>query len=116
MTIETSTEGGVTVLRLDGDADLQAVPVLSEAVQAQVNTKAPALVVDFSGVRFVGTPVWAVMVSYYKRSRQWSGRLVLCGMTGRVEASFNMVRLGEFIVHRPTVAEALAVAQAPTEG
>lgn len=108
MNIQEKTEQGVLVISLDGDADLATVPAFQELMRKKMQEKHPRLVVDFSKVTFVNTPVWAVVVEYYQHSRKNDTEIALAAMQDRVEASFNIVRLGDLIPHFSTVEEALA--------
>lgn len=112
MKIQQSQIEDTVVVELDGDADLMLVPQFREALRARMKDGTKALVVDFSKVNFVSTPAWAVIVEYFKHTQKSGGRLAIAGLNGRAEASFNIVRLGEFITHRPTVEEAVSALRA----
>jgi anti-anti-sigma factor len=108
MKIQQRKLDDAVVVELAGEADLVLVPEFREILRARMKDGTRALVVDFSGVNFVSTPVWAVVVEYFKHTQKAGGGLALAGLQGRAEASFNIVRLGEFITHRPTVEEAVS--------
>lgn len=112
MNLKERNENSTIVIELEGDADLATVPAFQEAVRAKIKENVPSLVLDFSKVTFVNTPVWAVVVEYYQHSHKSGSKLALAGLQDRVEASFNIVRLGEFINHFPTVEEALKAVSA----
>lgn len=101
-------DGGGLILELDGEADLAAAPAFQAAVRGIIEQNLPLLLIDFSKVTFVNTPIWAVAVEYYQHTTKSDSKLALVGMQGRVEASFNIVRLGEFIHHFATTDEAIA--------
>lgn len=111
MKLTERNEQGVTVIELEGEADLATVPEFQSAMREKMKDNLPRLVIDFSKVTFVNTPVWAVVVEYYQHAHKSETEIALAGLKDRVEASFNIVRLGEFIPHFPTVTEAL---QAPS--
>lgn len=94
-------------MSLRGDADLAAVPVIQEHLHAAMAEMVPYLVIDFTGTDFVNTPVWALVVEYYQHTLKTGTRLALAGLHGRVLASFEIVRLGEFVKSHATVEEAL---------
>lgn len=100
-------ESGAAVIELEGEADLAAAPEFESAVREQMNKNPQLLVVDFAKVTFVNTPIWAVVVEYYQHATKNDLKFALSGLQGRVEASFNIVRLGEFIQHFPTVDDAV---------
>ena len=97
------------VVELEGEADLATVPSFQQLLRDQMSTTTTLwLVIDFSLVTFVNTPVWAVVVEYYQHARNSKTGLALAGLKSRVAASFNIVQLGNFIAHYPTVEEAVA--------
>jgi len=105
-----NTHSNATVIELEGEADLATVPEFQKLVREQMKAKVQRLIIDFSKVTFVNTPVWAVVVEYYQHASGTGTEFVLTGIQGRVEASFKIVRLGDFILHLPTVADALNAA------
>ncbi len=100
--------GDTVVVELDGDADMMIVQEFREVLRGHMKGGTKTLVVDFAKVNFVSTPAWAVIVEYFKHTQKSGGGVALAGLHGRAEASFNIVRLGEFIMHRPSVEEAAA--------
>jgi len=98
---------GAVIIELEGEADLATVPAFQDTMRAKMKEKLPHLVIDFSNVTFVNTPIWAVVVEYYQHTHKAKSAFALAGLKDRVEASFNIVRLGEFIPHFATVEEAL---------
>ncbi|MEM8952817.1 MAG: STAS domain-containing protein [Verrucomicrobiota bacterium] len=106
MTIDESEDNDLTIMTLAGEADLTAVPLFQEKMRAQMKKGTPKLIVDFSDVTFVNTPVWAVIVEYYQHTIKKGGAFAIAGLKDRVEASFNIVRLGEFIKHFSSIDEA----------
>lgn len=101
------THPNATVIELEGEADLATVPDFQKLVREQMKAKVQRLIIDFSKVTFVNTPVWAVVVEYYQHAIGAGTEFVLTGIQGRVEASFKIVRLGDFIAHLPAVEDAL---------
>jgi len=105
---QRSVDGGGVVIALEGEADLAAAPEFQAAVRKVMEEKPPVFVIDFSETTFVNTPIWAVVVEYYQFAKGEDLKFAVAGLSGRVEASFEVVRLGEFIPHYPTVDTALA--------
>ncbi len=100
-------ESGGVVIELEGDADLAAAPVFQEAVEGVMKDHATFLVIDFTKTTFVNTPIWAVVVQYYQHTTKANTGMAVSGLSGRVAASFGVVRLGEFISSYPTAEEAI---------
>lgn len=101
------TESNAVVIELEGDADLATVPEFQKLVREQMKAKVKRLIIDFTKVTFVNTPVWAVVVEYFQHASGAGTEFALAGIQGRVEASFKIVRLGDFITHLATLEEAL---------
>jgi anti-anti-sigma factor len=102
------TESNAVVIELEGDADLATVPEFQKLVREQMKANVKRLIIDFTKVTFVNTPVWAVVVEYFQHASGAGTEFALAGIQGRVEASFKIVRLGDFITHLPTLNEALS--------
>lgn len=109
MTVTEKKKGDALVLSLRGDADLAAVPTIQERLHEAIERRVPYLVLDFGGTDFVNTPVWALVVEYYQHTMKSGTRMALAGLHGRVLASFEIVRLGEFVKNYPTVDEAVGL-------
>lgn len=104
------THPNAVVIELEGEADLATVPEFQKVVREQMKANVKRLIIDFSKVTFVNTPVWAVVVEYFQHASGAGTEFALTGIQGRVDASFKIVRLGDFIPHLPTVADALSAA------
>ncbi|WP_395735682.1 STAS domain-containing protein [Prosthecobacter sp.] len=101
------THPNAVVIELEGEADLATVPEFQKVVREQMQAGVKRLIIDFSKVTFVNTPVWAVVVEYFQHASGAGTEFALTGIQGRVEASFKIVRLGDFIAHLPSVDVAL---------
>ena len=106
MNIESLQEERGHLVVLNGEADLSAVPSFQSIMREKIAENVTPLVVDFSNVTFVHTPIWAVLVEYYQHTTDTPAKFAIAGLRDRVEASFTIVRLDEFIPHYATVDEA----------
>lgn len=104
------THPNAVVVELEGEADLATVPEFQKVVREQMKSGVKRLIIDFSKVTFVNTPVWAVVVEYFQHASGAGTEFALTGIQGRVDASFKIVRLGDFITHLPTIEDALNAA------
>ena len=107
MTLREADDDQGSIIVLEGEADLAAVPLFQEAMRARAENRTPRVVVDFTGVTFVNTPIWAVVVEHYQAASKASTGFALAGLNGRVAASFEIVRLGDFIPAFETAEEAM---------
>tara|TARA_R110002096_G_scaffold60959_7_gene151785 strand:- start:1888 stop:2235 length:348 start_codon:yes stop_codon:yes gene_type:complete len=108
MNLQERTEQDALIIEIEGEADLSSVPLFQSLMREKMKEGNQCLIIDFSKVTFVNTPVWAVVVEYYQHALKANTEFRLAGLRDRVEASFNIVRLGDLIQHFPTVEEALA--------
>ena len=106
MTIEALEEERGHLVVLEGEADLSAVPSFQSIIREKIAAQVSSLVVDFSKVTFVNTPIWAVLVEYFQHTSQTGAKFAIAGLGARAEASFTIVRLDEFIPRYATVDEA----------
>ena len=108
MTLEEESRDSAEVLHLVGEADLAAVPAIQGKLREKMKSGVDLLIIDFSQTTFVNTPVWALVVEYFQHTLKKKKTFALSGLEGRVLASFDIVRLGEFVDHYPTIDEAIA--------
>jgi anti-anti-sigma factor len=107
MNLTERKEREVTVIELEGEADLATVPAFQTTMRDKMKENLEHLLLDFTRVTFVNTPVWAVVIEYFRHAQENESTLAVVGLRDRVEASFNIVRLGDFIPHYATANEAL---------
>ena len=81
---------------------------MREMLQTKASERVPAILLDFSEVKYIDSSGLATLVEYYQKSRSYSGQLALAGMSNRVRSVFDLVRLNEILSIYPDVAEARA--------
>lgn len=100
------SEDGVHLISLSGDIDLQHSPTMRKLLQAKAGEQIPVLVLDFTEVKYIDSSGLATLVEYYQKSRGYSGKIALAGLSKRVRSVFDLVRLNEIFSIYATVAEA----------
>jgi anti-sigma B factor antagonist len=103
----------VLIIKLSGEIDLQHSPVLRRLLQAKVCDKVPALLLDFTEVKYIDSSGLATLVEYYKNSRSYSGRFAVAALSNRVRSIFDLVRLSEIFGIYPSVSEAEEALRTP---
>lgn len=79
--IETKAEGDAMLLKLQGNLDLFTFGELKKAFEGlAADPKAKKLVVDLSGVNYVASSGWGVLMARAKALKDDGGRLVVIGM------------------------------------
>jgi len=105
------TTDGVLILEVSGEIDLQHSPEMRRLLQARTAQRTPALVLDFTGVKYIDSSGLATLIEYYQKSRVYSGKIGVAGLSNRVRSIFELVRLNEVFPIYDTVAEATQALQ-----
>ena len=105
------TTDGVLILELSGEIDLQHSPEMRRILQAKVAQRIPALLLDFTSVKYIDSSGLATLIEYYQGSRSYAGKIVVVGLSHRVRSIFELVRLNEVFPIYATVTEATSALQ-----
>ena len=100
------TTDGVLILELSGEIDLQHSPEMRRLLQARAAQRIPALLLDFTGVKYIDSSGLATLIEYYQSSRAYEGKISVAGLSHRVRSIFELVRLNEVFPIYATVLEA----------
>lgn len=100
------TADGVLILELSGEIDLRHSPALRRLLQAKAAERVPALLLDFTGVKYIDSSGLATLIEYYQNSRVYAGKMAVAELSPRVRSIFELVRLNEVFPVLGTVAEA----------
>lgn len=95
MEITQTTIDGFAALKLAGEIDLAASPTLRSELQTQLQTKCPALILDFSEVDYIDSSGLATLIEFVRDAGQYGGKLALFGLKPKVKMVFDLVRLNE---------------------
>ena len=106
MQLKEATHEGIDVFALRGDIDLHFAPALRSVLQAKINERCPALIVDLAQVSFIGSIGLSVLMEYIRDCGQYGGVLCLCGLSDELKEIFQIVRLDRTIPMFATVDEA----------
>ncbi|MEV6276872.1 STAS domain-containing protein [Nocardia sp. NPDC051832] len=68
MTTAVTVHGGATVLTVAGEVDLATAPALETAIEGVLADKAPALIIDLTGVSFLASAGMAALVAAHQRA------------------------------------------------
>ncbi len=108
MQIEKLSADGVTTLKLSGEIDLHASPVLRENLLKCAKEKSPRLLLDFTEVAYIDSSGLATLIEYVRECEAFSGKLALFGLQKKVRTIFDLVRLNELFVISGSTEEAMA--------
>jgi stage II sporulation protein AA (anti-sigma F factor antagonist) len=88
--LREDTVGGVTVVEVKGRIDNTTAPVLAERLMAGLRDARVRVVLDLSRLEYIGSAGFRVLLVAAKHADQTGGRLVLCGISGRISQVFNV--------------------------
>jgi len=106
MHLKEATHKGIDVFALRGDIDLHFAPVLRSVLQAKINGRCPALIVDMAQVSLIDSTGLSVLIEYFRDCGRHGGVLCLCGLNDELKEIFRIVRLDRTIPMFATVDEA----------
>lgn len=86
----------ITIATLSGEFDLRASRDLEPTFQKHIEEKTPALLLDFGDVAFIDSSGIAALITYFRESKEFDGRLALCNVRAPIQNVFNLVSLGTF--------------------
>ena len=86
MPVHIVLKENVLTARLLGEIDDHQAREMREAIDGTAARVRPAVIrLDFSGVPFMDSSGIGLIIGRYKQLRLWGGRLVLTGMSPRIE-------------------------------
>lgn len=111
MECSTRVEGGVSVVSLHGDIDLETSPKLRKSLLDGVDARAGVLV-DMAGVSYIDSSGVASLVEAFQAARKNRTSFGLVAVSAPAMRVLQLARLdGVFAIHT-TLAEGLATASA----
>jgi anti-sigma B factor antagonist len=93
ITLSTSSEDGVVTVTVVGEVDTFTAPVLRSTLDSQLELQPRELVIDLSGVQFLGSAGLAVLVETQKSSRSREVALRLIASTRAVTRPLEVTGL-----------------------
>jgi len=90
MEIVEEQVGGVAVVQVKGRVDTTTSQALGERITQVLNAPNARLVVDFSQLEYISSAGFRVLLQAGKRAEQYAGKLVLCGVSGKVRQLFDL--------------------------
>ncbi|WP_199440187.1 STAS domain-containing protein [Umezawaea beigongshangensis] len=110
----TEYDGDTAVVRVIGDLDMSSSPALREQVDDLLSRRPAALVVDFSGVRFLGSAGIEVLVATHHRAERVGAALAVVGAHRGVLRPLRATGVDALLSLHPTVDSALRAVERST--
>ena len=91
--IATQLHGAMLVVSPVGEVGYHEAPVLRSSLREAMDKKPSRLIANLTGVHYMATPGLATLIEALQISKKTQVPLVLCGLTDRVRAVFEIARL-----------------------
>ena len=102
-------ETAVISFRIDHVADnVHAKEIGDEMLQLAEGRRFPEMIIDFAGLELVPSSLLARLITLYRRSREWQGRLKVCGLGHEASVAFRMLNLHKLMPVFATADDAMA--------
>ena len=101
LTVEVEEEGGLIVIRANGEVDLASVALLNSELKRAEASDADRIVLDLSELEFIDSTGLRALVEAQKRSRSIIDRLTIKGANRHVLQMIELTGLHELIDQRP---------------
>jgi anti-anti-sigma factor len=85
-----STEGAVTIMALKGRLDSVSAPSLGERLTAALGSPSQRLLIELSQLEYISSAGFRVLLLAARRATETEGKVVLCGVTGKVQQLFDL--------------------------
>jgi anti-sigma B factor antagonist len=113
--IETSTREGVSIVAPEGHVDAHTAPRFEKVIEAEVAAGRRRIVVDCSRLTYISSAGLGVFMSFIEEIRSQGGDLKICGVTPKIQATFEVLGFPEIFDLLPDLEAALRrFREAPT--
>jgi len=108
-----SPDGRSMVLDISGAIDAATSAALEDRLEIAIEGKPKFLVIDLSGVIYISSSGWGVIIKYMQKTGAWGGRMALSGMTQPIFKIFRDLGFEPLIPHYMSSGAALSELAAP---
>lgn len=108
MQVRELIDDGLHILQVSGEVDMARSPELRAVLATHAEAERPALLIDFTEVKYIDSSGLATLVEYVQRSSGFGGRFAVGGLSESVRTIFDIVRLSEVFPVHSSVADARA--------
>jgi len=108
LSLQTRSLGELSILKLDGTVDATVSGQMEKALADLLTGGAKNVVVELSGVKFMSSAGWGVLLGRVQQVRTKGGSLVVAGMAPEVNHVYGLLGLKPILKSYPTEGEAVA--------
>jgi len=95
MQVNMEEVGGVSVIRVKGDIDINTSPDIKKSFDRLITDKKDKVVIDFAAVDYVDSSGLATLVEILKKLRAYGGKLKLASLSEKVHGLFEITKLNK---------------------
>jgi len=106
MSIHQKKSGETYLIRVDGRLDQDQTPQLETILNELLDDGHINFIVDLTATTYINSGGLRCLVSVWRKARQQSGNLVLCGLNDRLQEIFSMVGFDKVFQIYPDIAAA----------
>lgn len=110
--VTTPADGSVSVVRLHGRIDRDAMSALNESYELAISSEPKIVLLDFVDVDYINSTGIALIVGVLGRARAEGRQIFASGLTEHYSHIFQITRLSDFITIYSDIDSAVAGAGA----
>lgn len=95
MQLNLDEKGGITVVRINGDIDINTSPEVKQTFERLVKDKTASVVINLDDVGYVDSSGLATLVEILKKLRSSGGKLKLSNLSAKVLGLFEITKLNK---------------------
>lgn len=114
--VETDSEGGFAVIRLEGAVDAHTAPQFEEAVQNVIEGGQNKIIVDCEKLTYISSAGLGVFMGFIEEVRDAGGDIKICGLSDKAKQPFEILGFESLYDFCPDVESAKKQFDEPVKG
>jgi anti-sigma B factor antagonist len=106
--IQTSVEGELSVVSLDGFVDAHTAPQFEKTIQSEIDAGRNRIIVNCEKLNYISSAGLGVFMSFIEEVRELGGDIKICGLTPKVQHTFEILGFQDIFDMLPDQSSALA--------
>lgn len=113
--VQTTNEGDLSVIRLEGFVDAHTAPQFEQAVQTVIDEGRHRIVVDCEKLTYISSAGLGVFMGFIEEVREQGGDIKICGLSPKVKQPFEILGFESLYDFCETVAGAKELFSQPVK-
>jgi anti-sigma B factor antagonist len=89
--VQTTSEGDLAVIRLEGFVDAHTAPQFEQAVQSVIDQGQHRIIVDCEKLTYISSAGLGVFMGFIEEVREQDGDIKICGLAPKVKQPFEIL-------------------------